>query len=76
MTQVVEIFQFGAKRYGDESWKTVGNARNRYFSAAMRHLTAWYEGESHCKDSGKHHLAHCAWNILVLLWLDDHGFPD
>jgi hypothetical protein len=67
---VVKVFQFGANRYGHNTWQTVPNANERYFSALMRHLVAWREGEAVDGDSGLPHLAHATWNALALLHLN------
>ena len=43
--QVVEVLEFGAKKYAPDNWKKVDNQRERYFDAAQRHLLAWWQGE-------------------------------
>ena len=68
--QVVDVLNYGARKYGEDSWKGVG--RERYFPPAMRHLTAGWEGEMTDPESGIHHLAHAACNVLFMLWLDDN----
>jgi hypothetical protein len=70
VSEVVNVLTYGARKYGADNWKNVGDARNRYFSAAMRHLTAWREGERNDPESGHHHLAHAMCCLIFLLWLD------
>ena len=70
LEQVVEVYRFGAGKYGADSWQQVPNARERYFAAMMRHLTAWRLGERNDSESRIHHLAHAAWGCLALLWFD------
>ena len=71
VSQVVDVLTFGASKYSIDGWKTVPNARSRYFAATMRHLAAWWEGEKLDKESGIHHLAHAACCIIFLMWNDD-----
>ena len=69
--EVVDVLTFGAKKYEPENWKKVPDARNRYFAAAMRHLTAWWEGEKKDTETGLSHLAHAVCCLLFLIWLDN-----
>jgi len=64
---VLYVLNFGAKKYGAWNWTKVPDARNRYYSALMRHVTAWYGGENLDPETGIHHLAHAACNALFLL---------
>jgi hypothetical protein len=68
--QVQEIIDYGAKKYAPNNWKTLDGWRDRYFSAAMRHLIAWYQGEDTDPESGKSHLAHACCSLLFLLHLE------
>jgi hypothetical protein len=43
--EVVRVLTSGAKKYSPENWRLVPNGKNRYFSAAMRHIAAWQAGE-------------------------------
>ena len=69
--EVVDVLTFGAKKYEPENWKKVPDARNRYFAAAMRHLTAWWEGEKLDPETGLSHLAHAVCCLLFLIWFDN-----
>lgn len=64
---IVQILTFGAEKYGPYSWKEVTGARERYMAALMRHVKAWYTGETLDPESGRHHLAHAGCNLLFLL---------
>lgn len=66
--KIVEIYSFGAAKYGDNNWQGVES--ERYFAALMRHLVAREKGELYDKESGKLHSAHAAWNCIALLWND------
>lgn len=64
---VQRVLNYGAKKYAPNNWKTVAESNRRYFSAAIRHLTAWWTGEDNDPESGEPHLAHAACCIMFLL---------
>ncbi|MCU7521636.1 MAG: hypothetical protein HF312_15575 [Ignavibacteria bacterium] len=68
--QIVKVLTFGAAKYEPNNWQ--GVEKERYIAAAFRHLTAWIDGERCDPESGIHHLAHAACNLLFLLWQDDN----
>lgn len=63
---VGEILTFGAKKYGEHNWRA-GLLWSRPYNAALRHLTAWWDGESLDKESGKSHLLHAATELAFLI---------
>jgi hypothetical protein len=65
----------GTKGYGKDNWQGVPDARVRYFNAAIRHLTSFYEGERYDAE-GLHHLACAGCCVLFLLALDLRGVFD
>ena len=67
---MANIMAAGAAAHGDQGWKTLTNAEDRYFSAAMRHLVEWRSGNIVDTDSGHSHLAHVMCNIMFLSELD------
>lgn len=67
---MANIMAVGAAAHGDQGWKTLIDAEDRYFSAAMRHLVAWRGGDTIDGDSGYPHLAHVMCNIMFLSELD------
>jgi hypothetical protein len=67
---IVDVLTFGAEKYAPEQWKNVPDAKNRYFSAMLRHINAWWSGEINDQESGMHHLAHAGCCLLFLLWFD------
>lgn len=71
LTQIVQVLEFGAKKYKEDNWQTVPDAQRRYYDAAIRHLTAWWDGEKLDSESNMPHLAHAACCVIFLLWLDD-----
>jgi len=67
---VVKVLTKGAEKYSPHNWSKVPDARNRYYSAAMRHLTAWFEGERNDPEWGLPHLAHATCCLIFLAWFD------
>ena len=67
---IVKVLTMGAKKYSDDNWQEVPDAKRRYFAAALRHLTAWKRGELTDPESGLPHLAHAACSLLFLGWFD------
>jgi hypothetical protein len=71
--EVVQVLTYGAQKYSAHNWKQIPNARERYFAAALRHMSAWREGEI-TDESTYHHLAHAICCILFLMWYDTHKY--
>lgn len=70
LEEASKALQLGSEKYGVGNWMRVENGNPRYLSALVRHLTAYYQGEKHDKESGLSHLAHVATNALFLLDLE------
>ena len=74
MEEVVKVLTVGAVKYADDNWKSLPNLRERYFSAALRHIIAWWSGEKYDTETSLHHLAHAICCLLFCLWGDNnHG---
>jgi hypothetical protein len=69
---VVEVLEYGANKYEVDNWQKVDKARQRYYDALMRHVTAWKKGELKDDESNLSHLAHAACNALFLLWFENN----
>lgn len=67
--QVLEILEFGTKKYSKNNWQEV--EPNRYEKAAMRHLISYVTGEKNDSETGKSHMAHLVCNALFLMWNDN-----
>ena len=65
---IIRVLMYGANKYGDRNWVLVPDAQRRYYSACMRHLTAWWDGEKKDPESGESHLSHAATCLIFLLW--------
>ena len=70
----VRAFMAGNRSYEPGSWRRTPGWRDAYFDAAVRHLVAWYEGESIDPQSGEHHLGH-AIACLAILFEREHAPP-
>jgi len=77
--EVLKVLHYGDKKYPADdgcNWKRVPNAKKRYYSALMRHITAWWDEERNDQESGMHHLAHACTNVLFLLYFEMRGYPE
>ncbi len=63
---VVRVLAEGALKHGDRHWEG-GMLYSEHFSAALRHITAWWERDDSDPETGESHLAHAASRILFLL---------
>jgi len=66
MEEVASVLTFGAKKYDAWNWSK-GINYSRLNGAALRHLTAFMEGENIDPETGISHIAHAACNMLFLL---------
>lgn len=73
LESVVDVLEFGARKYAPGQWQRVPNARARYIDAAFRHLVAAAKGDDEDPESGLPHLAHAGCCILFALWFDVTG---
>jgi len=68
LNEVVEVLEFGAKKYSVNNWQKVNP--QRYKDAMFRHLIDYLSGDKNDKESGKSHLAHLICCALFLMWFD------
>ncbi len=61
------VLEHGAKKYGKRNWRLTPIKASTYQGAFLRHLTAYYEGETIDPDSGENHLSHVMANCMVML---------
>lgn len=66
MNQTAAVLKFGAIKYAEHNWRK-GFTWSRPLAAAMRHITAFNNGEDTDPESGLSHLAHAACCIMFLL---------
>lgn len=77
--EVIKVLTYGDSKYPAEdgsNWKRVPNAKKRYYSALLRHVTAWWDGEKNDPETGLNHMAHAITNALFLLYFELKGYPD
>ncbi len=60
------VLTYGAQKYSEDNWKHVENHKDRYLSAAYRHLLAFQSGEINDPESGLPHLAHASCCLMFL----------
>jgi hypothetical protein len=68
---VAKVLTFGAKKYADNNWQKVDNAKSRYVGALLRHLSAHLQGETFDAESGLSHISHVATNALFLVYFEE-----
>lgn len=68
IAEVIKVGEFGSKKYGDHNYRK-GMPVTKYINAAFRHVfIEWlFKGVDLDEESGLHHLAHGAWNVLAAL---------
>lgn len=66
LESVARVLTFGAEKYGERNWEQ-GMSWGRPFAALMRHMWAWWRGESNDPETGLPHLAHAACCVMFLL---------
>lgn len=67
LVDVGQIGTFGARKYTPNGWKEVDRLCERYMSAMLRHTMAVLDSTPFDNETGRHHLAHVAWNALAIL---------
>ena len=71
LEDVVKVLTAGVSKYAPYNWVHVPNAKERYFSACMRHLSAWKQGEQYDPETKLPHLSHAICCLLFIGWFDD-----
>jgi 5'(3')-deoxyribonucleotidase len=66
LAEVVKVYQFGATKYARNNWAK-GMLWSRMFSAAMRHMTAFWAGQDIDEETGLNHLTGAIFSLLCLL---------
>lgn len=66
LNQIAEVLAFGAQKYSANQWRA-GMNWSRLLGAALRHITAFNNGEDLDPESGLSHLAHAGCCVMFLL---------
>ena len=72
MDALSRVLSDGADRYGDRNWEQ-GMRWGRLFAALMRHMWAWWRGETTDPDSGRSHLWHALFCVASLVAYEQRG---
>lgn len=66
---MVEVLEFGAKKYSAWNWTTGGGFMwTRIIASTLRHLFAFARGEDVDPESGLSHISHAQCNLLFLAY--------
>lgn len=65
LDDIVATMTYGAAKYDRDNWKYVEG--HRYQAAALRHISAYMQGDIHDDETGIHHLAHACANLIFIM---------
>jgi hypothetical protein len=68
LDEVVKVLTYGANKYDRFNWEKVEDIR--YQAAALRHISAYMQGEKYDPETGINHLAHAVCSLLFLTQFD------
>lgn len=68
-----QVHSNGASKYGRFNWREHQVSSTVYYDAALRHLMAWFDGETIDPESGISHLAHVMACCNILLDAEKNG---
>jgi hypothetical protein len=67
------VLEYGALKYQANNWRK-GGSWTSAIDSLQRHIDAFREGEDRDAESGLPHLAHMAFNVMILTEFFDKGF--
>ena len=70
LSGMVRVLGFGANKYSDDNWLQVPDGKRRYYSAMMRHISAWQSGDTIDSETGENHLDHALCCLVFLRHFD------
>ncbi len=70
LLEIGHVLAWGAANRGDNNWRYVVGAKRRFIAAALRHVYKYMAGEDIDPETGRHHLAHAACDVLFVLELE------
>ena len=68
LDEVVKVLTYGANKYDRFNWEHVEDIR--YQAAALRHISAYMQGEKFDPETGINHLAHAVCSLMFLVEFD------
>ena len=72
LTALASVLKYGAIKYEPRNWEK-GMRWGRVFAALMRHMWAWWRGESNDEETKMSHLWHAACCIAFLVAYEARG---
>lgn len=72
---LADVLTKGSLKYEERNWER-GMAWSKPVGCARRHLSKFMMGERYDWETGCHHLAMAAWNLLALMSYDLRGISD
>lgn len=74
--ELADVLRFGATKYSENNWRSGdGLMVSRCYAAAMRHMLAFWNGETMDQETGLSHISHATCNLMFIHWLIQHR-PD
>ena len=73
---VARVMAFGAKKYSTHGWRDNAGEWSRMLSAAMRHITAFNDGEDFDPETGESHIDHAMCCLMFLSEYQKAGLGD
>ena len=70
-----DVLTQGAKKYAERNWEK-GMKWGKMIGCALRHTFRFVVGERYDPETGCHHLAMAAWNMLALMSYDLRGIGE
>lgn len=68
LTELAELYGFGAKKYADRNWER-GYDFSLSYAAMQRHANLFWGGEDNDPETKKSHLASVAWHAFTMMQL-------
>ena len=62
---MVEVLEFGAKKYAPDNWKK-GQSTKELCESMLRHMFAFMDGEDKDPESGTDHIGHAMCNLMFI----------
>lgn len=77
LDEVARVCGMGANKYARNAWRDKPYKYSERIDSLYRHLGSWVgRKETRDSESGLHHLAHAAWNVLMLLEYELEGLGE
>ena len=77
LEEVAKTLAYGSEKYEEHNWRK-GLGWSRCMGSCLRHIFLWMKGQDIDQESGLHHIAHAACNLLFIMeWvITDTGTDD